>query len=78
MGCILYELVTGMRPFDGDSGHEVAQKHLYREAVAPSELVSALPRGLEDLILEMLAKNPDERPPSAGAAAARLTGLIQM
>jgi serine/threonine protein kinase len=79
MGCILYELVTGLRPFDGDSGHEVAQKHLHREPPAPSTLVSDLPGAIEDLLLEMLAKNPDDRPDSAGAAGRRLAawaGLI--
>jgi eukaryotic-like serine/threonine-protein kinase len=75
LGCILYEMVTGIRPFDGDSSNEVAQKHLYREAWHPADLVSDLPWQLEDLLLEMLAKNPDQRPPTARAVAHRLTLL---
>jgi serine/threonine protein kinase len=77
MGCILYELVTGARPFDGDSSHELAQKHLYREAPAPSTLVTGLPWQVEDLILGMLAKTPDDRPSSAGAAARLLATAVQ-
>jgi eukaryotic-like serine/threonine-protein kinase len=77
LGCILYELVTGIRPFEGDSEHEVAQKHLHREAPAPSDLVWGLPWQLEDLLLEMLAKNPDRRPISAGAAGARLAMAVR-
>jgi serine/threonine protein kinase len=79
MGCILYELVTGLRPFDGDSGHEVAQQHLHRAPPAPSTFVSDLSGPIEHLLLEMLAKNPDHRPDSAGAAGRRLAaaaGLI--
>jgi serine/threonine protein kinase len=77
LGCILYELVTGIRPFDGGSDQEVAQKHLYREAIAPSELVWGLPWQLEDLLLDMLAKKPSHRPTSAGAAGARLAVAAQ-
>jgi serine/threonine protein kinase len=77
LGCILYELVTGLRPFDGDSEHEIAQKHLHREAIAPSELVWGLPWQLEDLLLEMLAKKPGRRPISAGAAGTRLAMAVR-
>jgi serine/threonine-protein kinase len=77
MGCILYELVTGTRPFDGQSSHEVAQKHLYREAPAPSTLVTDLPWQVEDLILDLLAKSPDDRPASAGEAGRRLTAALR-
>jgi serine/threonine protein kinase len=72
LGCVLYELVTGLRPFEGDTAHEVGQKHLYWPAPRPSELVWGLPRRLEDLIMEMLAKQPDNRPSSAREVAARL------
>jgi serine/threonine protein kinase len=77
LGCVLYELVTGTRPFDGDSSHEVAQKHLYREAPAPSTLVAGLPLAVEELLVDMLAKSPDDRPPSAGAAGRRLAAALR-
>jgi serine/threonine protein kinase len=72
LGCVLYELITGRRPFEGDTDHETAQKCLYRLAPRPSDLVWGLPRRLEDLILDMLGKNPDTRPRSAGEVADRL------
>jgi serine/threonine protein kinase len=77
MGCILYEIVTGLRPFDGDSGHEVAQKHLHRQAPQPSTLVAGLPCQIEELLLDMLAKSPGDRPPSAGAAARRFVAALR-
>jgi eukaryotic-like serine/threonine-protein kinase len=77
LGCILYELATGLRPFEGDSEHEVAQKHLHRDAIPPSELVWGLPWSVESLLMEMLAKKPGERPASAGAAGARLALAVR-
>jgi eukaryotic-like serine/threonine-protein kinase len=72
LGCVLYELVTGQRPFEGDTAHEVGQKHLYWPVRRPSDLVWGLRRRLEDLIMEMLAKHPGNRPGSAREVAARL------
>ena len=77
LGCVLYELVTGLRPFDGESTNEIAQKHLHREPAPPSDLVSELPGQLEDLLLSMLAKKPGERPATAGTAAARFATLVE-
>ncbi len=76
LGCVLYELLTGERPFNGDSNHEVAQKHLYWEPRVPSLLVSDLPWLVEDLLMEMLAKKPAKRPASAADAGARLARAV--
>ena len=76
LGCVLYELVTGQRPFDGDSNHQVAQKHLYWEPRVPSLLVSDLPWLVEDLLMEMLAKKPANRPASAADVGARLARAV--
>jgi serine/threonine-protein kinase len=72
LGCVLYELLTGMRPFDGASAEEVARRHLRADVTPPSTLVAELPWHLDDLLLSMLAKRPGERPATAGAAARRL------
>jgi eukaryotic-like serine/threonine-protein kinase len=72
LGCVLYELCTGERPFSGDSDQQVAQKHLSLEPRVPSLLVSGLPWLIEELVMEMLAKNPAKRPASAADAGARL------
>jgi serine/threonine-protein kinase len=71
LGCVLYELCTGLRPFEADSPYAVAQMHLYRAAAPPSALGAAVPPQIDDLILAMLEKRPSDRPSSAGAAAER-------
>ena len=65
LGCMLYELCTGQRPFGGETSHAVADSQLRCEPRAPSELVADLPCALEDLVLRMLAKRPDDRPATA-------------
>jgi eukaryotic-like serine/threonine-protein kinase len=75
LGCVLYELIAGRRPFDGSS-HEVAQRQLYFHPMSPSSLVTALPWAVEDLLLALMAKSPDDRPASAKVVARRLSGLV--
>jgi tRNA A-37 threonylcarbamoyl transferase component Bud32 len=57
LGIILYEMLTGKKPFQGDSDIQIIISHL-------SEPVPSLPAGLEqyqELVDRMIAKNPDER-----------------
>ena len=76
LGCVLYELVTVECPFDGASNDELAQKHLHAEPRRPSLLVSGLPWPIEELVMEMLAKDPAKRPASAADAGARLARAV--
>ncbi|MEP6654907.1 MAG: serine/threonine-protein kinase [Myxococcales bacterium] len=76
LGCVLYELVTGRIPFDGASPLEIAQKHLEADVLAPSELVCGLSWQLEELMMEMLAKEPSRRPRSVRDLARRLSPLV--
>jgi serine/threonine protein kinase len=77
LGCVLYELTTGLRPFEGRSTHDIAQKHLHETPPPPSEVVRDLPWRLDALILEMLAKRPGARPATAGIAAQRLLQILR-
>ncbi|WP_331735920.1 serine/threonine protein kinase (plasmid) [Streptomyces xanthophaeus] len=73
LGCLLHELVAGSIPFTG-TGWQVLNQHL-NDAPAPlSALRPATPRELEQLVLELLDKNPDRRPTAADTRA-RLTRL---
>jgi tetratricopeptide (TPR) repeat protein len=65
LGVILYELFTLRPPFAGDES-ELERAHLALRPPAPG-LVADVPRALEALILECLAKDPYRRPPDASA-----------
>ncbi|GAC1397556.1 MAG: hypothetical protein NVSMB49_03510 [Ktedonobacteraceae bacterium] len=65
LGIVLYQMITGRTPFRGDMPMQVAMHHLNSEPPLPSSLRQDLPIPAEQVILRMLAKNPDERYMSA-------------
>jgi serine/threonine-protein kinase len=72
LGVVLYELVTGKTPFEGDTPVEIAMKHLSNTPQTPSELRSDIPPELDMVIMRALAKDPDERYQSADEMEADL------
>ncbi len=75
LGVTLYELVAGRPPFTGSDATQVLTQHLTAEPVAPSQHVPGVPAELERLILELLAKQPEQRPASASDVVAALAAL---
>ncbi|MGH7804834.1 MAG: protein kinase domain-containing protein, partial [Candidatus Binatia bacterium] len=65
VGSLLYEMATGQPPFVGETALSVLSQHIHSTPVPPSRLVPNLPRALETLILNLLAKTPDGRPQTA-------------
>lgn len=61
LGIVMYEMVTGRVPFDGDTMVAVAIQHLQEEITPPSTYASNLPISLEKIILKCTQKNPDRR-----------------
>ncbi len=66
VGVMLYELLTGRVPFDGDNSVAIALMHINEEPVPPIRLNSKVPPSLNDVVLRALNKNLDQR--YAGAA----------
>ncbi len=75
LGVTLYEMVTGRAPFIAADATQVLAQHLTATPVPPSVYAPALAPALERLILELLAKDAGERPPSAAAVAAALAAI---
>ncbi len=63
LGCILYELLCGARPYDGDAGEQIAKHQLAPVPIARN-VNPAISTELDALVSQMLAKTPDERPGS--------------
>jgi len=61
LGIVMYEMVTGRVPFDGDTTVAVAIQHLQEEIVPPSVYAPNLPISMEKIILKCTQKNPDRR-----------------
>ena len=75
LGCMLYEIVTGAVPFGGGMPMVVLGQHLYQAPVPPSHIVESVPPKLEELILRLLQKRPQDRLGHANDVAAALGEL---
>ncbi len=66
-GILLYQMVTGVLPFDGESPLEVAGRHAFEAPKPPSHFLPTVDPLLEQIILRLLSKQPEDRPQSAAA-----------
>ena len=66
LGIVMYEMVTGRVPFDGESTVAIAIQHLQEEMVKPSAYAPDLPVSLEKIIIKCTQKSPDRRYDSIG------------
>ncbi len=72
LGIVMYEMLTGKPPFDGDTPVSVAVRHIQDLPEPPSHQNPKIPRGLEALILRCLEKDPRDRYPDGDALAEAL------
>ncbi len=76
LGLLLYEIVTGVPAFHGETPIAVALKQLRESPMRPREIVSALPAGAEAVILKCLQKKPEKRFQSVDELATALQKLL--
>lgn len=75
LGVLLYELLTGHRPFDGDNVTAVALARMDADPPPPSVYDPELSPGVDGVVMKCLARDPDDRYASAGEVADALEGL---
>jgi tetratricopeptide (TPR) repeat protein len=77
VGCTLFEMVTGRTLFGGATAYAVMKKHVDERAPALRSVRQEAPGELDGLVLELLAKKPEERPSSAGEVYERLLPFVR-
>ncbi|MBU2665625.1 Stk1 family PASTA domain-containing Ser/Thr kinase [Actinoplanes bogorensis] len=71
-GIVLFEMLTGRVPYDGDDPVAVAWQHVDNDVPAPSSIVKGLPSVLDDLTARATRRDPGARPTDAGALLAEV------
>lgn len=77
LGVTFYELVTGKRPFNGDSEYQIMAAHLKGAPQSPSELDQSLPSVVSDVILTAMARDVANRFASAKAMQNAVSSIVQ-
>jgi serine/threonine protein kinase len=72
LGAVIYAMLTGRPPFTGASANDILQKHQFAQFDKPSRYVPELPRLLEELVCQLLEKDPAKRLPDALVVMKRL------
>ncbi len=65
VGVMLYEMLTGRKPFDGENPVAIALKHMQETAVPPRDIMPSIPEALEEIVIHAMEKNPARRYQSA-------------
>ncbi|WP_432816187.1 serine/threonine-protein kinase [Streptomyces vilmorinianum] len=68
LGCVLYQLLTGRPPFQGDTATSLLYQHIDTPPAPPRQLGVGLPAAFEAYLLMLLAKEPEQRPPAQAIA----------
>jgi serine/threonine-protein kinase len=72
LGVVLYAMLTGRAPFLGRSMAELLNLHRYGQFDRPMAVVPEIPSWLDELVCQLLEKDPEKRPPDAHVVARRL------
>ena len=65
LGVVMYEMLTGRVPFDGDTPIAIVMQHINAQAPLPSELVPGIPRGMDDIVMREMCPVLSQRYASA-------------
>lgn len=78
LGVVMYELVTGRLPFEGETPISVALKHIQEEVVSPRTVNNKIPKSLDDIIMKAMEKDISKRYNNVGEIIADLRQSLIM
>jgi serine/threonine-protein kinase len=76
LGVILYQMVTGVVPFDAKNQMDIVLKHIHEEPIPPIERDPSVPKPLSEYIMKLLAKDRGKRFGTAGEALSALNAMF--
>ncbi|MEM6797979.1 MAG: serine/threonine-protein kinase [Planctomycetota bacterium] len=77
LGCLLFEMLSGRAPFDGATLVEVFEKHLFADPPNVASVAPSTPPTLAQVVQNLLAKKPEDRPADAAAAKELLQAVLR-
>jgi serine/threonine protein kinase len=75
LGCTMYTLLTGRPPFNGTSLAELVHKHQFAQPERPARLLADLPHDIDELVVQLLSKQPIHRPADGSVLLKRLESI---
>jgi serine/threonine-protein kinase len=75
LGIVFYELLTGRKPFQADNAVDMFMLHIQGQAERPSRLVPDLPVWMDNLVMQLMEKKPEQRPRDAAMVADVLSSI---
>jgi eukaryotic-like serine/threonine-protein kinase len=72
LGCVMYEMLTGEAPFTGPTAQAAIAKRFVHTPPEPTAVRAGVPRALSDVVSRLLAKAPNDRPPTGARVVAAL------
>ncbi len=77
LGALFYVMLTGRPPFTGQTSVDILQKHQFGQFDLPSRYVPEIPSAIDDIVKQLLEKDPDKRIPDAFVLSRRLQEVLQ-
>jgi serine/threonine-protein kinase len=77
LGCVLYTLLCGRNPYRGENVVDLLHKHRYGLFDPPRAVVPEIPHEIDEVICQLMEKDPEKRPPDAGVLQRRLSIMRQ-
>ena len=77
-GILLYEMLTGLKPYDGETAIQVAYRHVHDDVPPPSQLIPSTPAELDALVAHATNRDPDQRPADARRMLAEVSSTRRL